>query len=199
MHRGSQVKKLKLTTLAMAIGLALSANAMGGTPSEAQYKKSGETIAANHKSDEAACQSLAGNTKDVCMAEAGGRQNVAKAEREAAYVDSSKHRYDVSIAKADAASAIAKEKCDDLAGNVQDVCRKEAQSAEVAAKAEAERVMKTADATATARDAKTDASKKSAASTQEAAYAVAREKCDSLAGDAQSTCIKDAKALYDPT
>lgn len=193
------MNKLKLTTLAMAIGLALSANAIGGTPSEAQYKKSGEAIAATHKSEEAACQALAGNTKDVCMAEASGRQNVAQAEREAAHENSSKHRYDVSVAKADAALAIANEKCDDLAGNVQDVCRKEAQSAEAAAKAEAERVMKTADATATARDAKADASKESAATTQEAAYAVAKEKCDSLAGDAQSTCIKDAKALYDPT
>lgn len=193
------MNKLKLTTLAMAIGLALSASAMGGTLSEAQYKKAGEAITATHRSDQAACQEMAGNTRDVCMAKANGRETVAKAERESAYRNSSKNRYYVSIAKADAAFAIAKEKCDDLAGNAQDVCRKEAQSAEVAAKAEAERVQKTADATATARDTAAEASKASAASTQEAAYAVAKEKCDALVGDAQSTCLTQAKAQHGAT
>jgi len=77
------------------------------------------------------------------MAEANGRESVAKAELEATYESSNKHRYDVSMAKASAAYAIANEKCDDLAGNAQDVCRKEAQSTEIAAKAEAERVRRT--------------------------------------------------------
>src|SRR5512137_2902222 len=132
----------------------MSASAMGGTMSEAQYKAAGETIAAKHRSDEAACEAMAGNTKDVCMAEANGRENVAKAEREASYDGSSKHRYDVSMAKASAAYSVANEKCDDLAGNAQDVCRKEAKGTEVNAKAEAERVHKTADVNATAHDSK---------------------------------------------
>jgi len=177
----------------------MSASAMGGTMSEAQYKKAGETISAKHRSDEAACQAMAGNTRDVCMAEANGRESVSKAEREATYDGSSKHRYDVSMAKASAASSVANEKCDDLAGNAHDVCRKEAQGTEVAAKAEAERAYKTADVNAAARDANTEASKKAAASKQEAAHAVAKEKCDSLAGEAQTTFIKDARALHGQT
>jgi len=31
----------------------------------------------------------------------------------------------------------------------------------------------------------------------DAAYAVAKEKCDSLAGDAQNTCIQEARARHD--
>jgi hypothetical protein len=37
------------------------------------------------------------------------------------------------------------------------------------------------------------------ATKQDAAYAVAKEKCDSLSGDAQDKCIKDAKALHGQT
>ena len=190
------MNKRKLTALSAAIGLVMSASAVGGTISEAQYRTAAQGISARHATDEAACQAMAGNTKDVCMTEANGRESVAKAELEATYVNSSEHRYDVSMAKASAAYAIANEKCDDLAGNTQDVCRKEAQSVEVAAKAEAERVHKTADASATVRDATSDADKKAATEKREAAYAVAKEKCDSLAADAQAKCIQEAKALH---
>jgi len=195
-HRGTPLNNRKLTVLSAAIGLAMSASAMGGTLSEAQYKTAAQIISARHTSDEATCQALAGNTKDVCMAEANGRESVAKAELEATYESSNKHRYDVSMAKASAAHAIANEKCDDLAGNAQDVCRKEAQSTEIAAKAEAERVQKNADSTANARDATSDADKKAATEKRDAAYAVAKEKCDSLAASAQATCIQEAKALH---
>lgn len=186
----------KLTVLSAAIGLAMSAGAMGGTLSEAQYKSAAQVISARHASDEASCQALAGNTKDVCLAEANGRESVAKAELEATHESSNQHRYDVSMAKAGAAYAIANEKCDEFAGNAQDVCRTEAQSTEVAAKAEAERVQTTADANATARDATSDADKKAATETRDAAYAVAKEKCDSLAAAAQATCIQEAKARH---
>lgn len=190
------MNKRNLTALSAAIGLVMSASAMGGTLSEAQYRTAAQGISARHASDAATCLTMAGNTKDVCMAEANGRESVAKAELEATYDDSSKHRYDASMARASAAHAIAKEKCDDLAGNAQDVCRKEAQSAEVAAKAEAERVQKTADANATARDATSDADRTATAEKRDAAYAVAKEKCDSLAAEAQATCIQEAKARH---
>jgi hypothetical protein len=190
------VNKRKLAAISAAIGLAMSAGAMGAAISEAQYKTTGESISARHQSDEAACLAMAGNTKDVCTAEANGRESVAKAELELSFVDSDKHRYDVAMAKANAAYAIANEKCDDVAGNAQDVCRKQAQSAEVAAKADAERIQKTADANATADVATTEAGTKAATEKRDAAYAVAKEKCDSLAVDAKATCIQEAKALH---
>ena len=45
----------------------------------------------------------------------------------------------VTIAKAEADYRVAKEKCDDSAGNAKDVCLKEAKAAEAAAKAEAKK------------------------------------------------------------
>ena len=190
------MNKHKLTALSAAIGLAMSASAMGGTISEAQYKTAGQSISARHTADQVACEAMAGNSKDVCAAQANGRQSVAKAELELRYADTTEHRYDVRVAKANAAYAIANEKCDDLAGNAQDVCRKEAQRAEVAAKADADRAQTTAGANATAHDATSDAAKKAATEKRDAAYAVAKEKCDSLAAGAQATCIQEAKALH---
>lgn len=190
------MNKLKITALSAAIGLAMSASAVGASLSEAQYKSAGQRISAQHTVDLATCEALAGNRKDVCIAETNGRQNVAKAELELSYGDSDKHRHDVRIAKADAAYAIANEKCDDLAGNAQDVCRKEAQSAQVAAKAEAEQAQTTADANANASEATKAADKQAALEKRNAAYAIAKEKCDSLANDAKVTCIQEAKARY---
>jgi hypothetical protein len=71
---------------------------------------------------------MAGNTKDVCMAEANGRESIAKAEREASYDSSSKNRYDVSMTKASAAYSIANEKCDSLAGDAKATCIKDARA-----------------------------------------------------------------------
>ena len=161
------MNKLKITALSAAIGLAISASAMGASLSEAQYKSAGQRISARHTADLATCEALAGNRKDVCNAEADGRQNVAKAELELSYGDSDKHRHDVRIAKADAAYAIANEKCDDLA-----------------------------DANATASEATKAADKQAALEKRNAAYAIAKEKCDSLANDAKVTCIQEAKARY---
>jgi hypothetical protein len=191
------LNKRKLALLSAAIGLALSAGAMGADISEAQYKTAEQGISARHTSDQTACEAMAGNRKDVCMEEAKGRQNVAKAELELSHGNSAEHRQDVRIAKANAAYAVANEKCDELGGNAQDVCRKEAQSAQVAAKADAERMQTTAESNATARDAAADAAKKASAEKDDAAYAVAKEKCDSLAGVAQNTCITEAKARHD--
>ena len=190
------MNKRNLTALSAAIGLAMSAGAMGAGISEAQYRSEGQRIAARHTNEQVSCESMAGNSKDVCQAEANGRESVAKAELEASYQDSSKNRYEVGMARANAAYAVANEKCDDAAGNVQDVCRKEAQSAEVAAKADAERILKTVDAKAGQQDATTEADQKAETEKRNAAYAVAKEKCDALGEKAQATCIAEAKARH---
>jgi hypothetical protein len=165
------LNKPNLNALSAAIALAISASAMGAGISEAQYKSAGQSIAARHTNDQAICESMAGNSKDVCQAEANGRESVAKAQLESSYSESGKSLHEVRLAKANAAYAIANEKCDDAAGNIQDVCRKEAQSVEVAAKADAEK--------------------------RAAAYAVAREKCDALGEKAQATCIQEARFRYE--
>ena len=85
------------------------------------------------------------NAKDVYMADAKGKEKVAKAELEARYKPSEKACYAVSVANAEADYAVAKEECDDKAGNDKKVCVKEANAAEARAKADAKAQMKTAD------------------------------------------------------
>ena len=90
-----------------------------------------------YKMDKDACSSRSGNAKDICLAEAGGKEKVAKANAEAAYKATPKVREDARVARAEAAHSVAKEKCDDLSGNGKDVCVKEADAALVKAKADA--------------------------------------------------------------
>jgi hypothetical protein len=149
-----------------------------------------------YKTDKDACSSRSGNAKDICIAEANGKEKVAKADAEAAYKSTPKAREDARVARAEATHYVAKEKCDDLSGNAKDVCLKEADAALVKAKADAkvDRV---------AADTKEDAAMKQAEARQQAAqdkrnadYKVAIEKCDALSGAAKNTCISDAKVQY---
>lgn len=141
------------------------------------------------------------------MAEAKGREKVALAQLHATNEPSEKARYEARIAKADAVHSVAKERCDDRSGNDKDVCMKEAASAHTAALADAKAQMKTADANKDAivksekagaqADKKIAVARKDAAEDKrDAAYAVAKEKCDALAGDPKELCIKDAKVKY---
>jgi hypothetical protein len=199
--------KFRLTALAAALGLAISATAFGAIVSKSEYKASKDQITAKYKSDRAACKGMTGNANDICVEEAKGNEKVARAELEAHYKPTNGNLYDARVAKADAAYAVAKEKCDDLAGNAKDVCVKEAKAAHVAARADAKVAVKTAevnatahaktvDANATAREKTADLKKDAAADKRSADFAVAKEKCDALAGDLKANCIKDAKARY---
>lgn len=210
------MKKLSVNGLVLAVGLAFSVGAMAQAMTKVHYKTAKTGISAEFKLAKAACDSFSANAKDLCLAEASGKEKVATAELNARFVPSEEASYKVRLARADADAALALEKCDDLAGNVKDVCVKEAKAAAVTAKANARAHMKTAlaheaafektrkaqgvadekaaQAQAKADDissaARTDAAKEMDA----AAYAVAKEKCDALAGDAKGNCIKDATA-----
>ena len=94
-------------------------------------------------------------------------------------------RNKVATAKADAAYAVAKEQCDDKAGNAKDTCVAEAKAAHTKALADVKLSKKVGEARQDAIEDK-----------HEADYKVAVQKCDALAGDAKSTCISDAKTRY---
>ena len=141
------MNKLYTTAIAAAITLAFSTGALAAQGmSKDEYKAGNDRIAAEFKSAKAACDSLSANAKDVCMAEAKGKQKVAKAELEASNQPSDRTHYAVSIAKAQADYSVAKEKCDDKAAGDKKTCVKEAKAAEARAKADAKAQMKTADA-----------------------------------------------------
>ena len=83
----------------------------------AQAKKDAD---AQYKMDREACASLSGNAKDICIAEAKGKDDVARAEAAVAYENTAKTRENARVAHARATYDVSMEKCDDLAGNKKD-------------------------------------------------------------------------------
>lgn len=196
-----------LSLISAAFLLALGSSAIASTMSKAEYGAAKNDITTKYQESQKTCKSMSGNTKDICNAEAKALKMVSEAELEEKNNPSVKHQYDVRIAKAEGSYAVAKEKCDDLAGNAKDVCRKEAKSAYIAAKADAKVSKSTSETNTTAREKtheanqaahekNTDVRKDAAAEKRDAEYAVAKEKCDSMSGTAKENCIKDAKAHY---
>ena len=151
---------------------------------------------AQYKLDKEACQSLSGNAKDICMAEAKGKDHIANAEADAAYENTPKARADARVAHAQAIYDVAFEKCDDLAGNPKDVCVKEAKAELVKGKANAKVDRVVADTRADAAAKQTDARKEAAVDKRDADYKVAIEKCDALAGPSKDSCIGNAKTQF---
>lgn len=201
------MNKLKINAIAIAIGLAFGTGAFAQTMSKDEYKSARDNIAVQYKASGMACESLSGNAKDICKAEASGREKVARADLDASNKPSADTRYKLRVTHAEADYMVAKEKCDDAAGNVKDVCLKEAKSASVAAKADAKANMKTANAnrqaaetSAKARDTAAeqgaDARRDAASDKRKAEFSVAKEKCEAFAGDAKSNCLSDAKARF---
>jgi hypothetical protein len=149
-----------------------------------------------YKVDKDACSSRSGNTKDICLAEANGKEKVAKADAEAAYKNTPIAREDARVTRAEATYGVSKEKCDELAGNPKDVCVKEADAALVKAKADAKVDRVTADTRQDSATKQADAVKEATAEKRNAEYKVAIEKCDALAGPAKDSCISSAKVQY---
>jgi hypothetical protein len=169
-------------SLVMAGLLALPlAQAVG--MSRGDYNAARSRIGADYKTDRVACAVHAGNAKDVCVEEAEAKQKVALAELEYGYSGKSVDQTKLKVAIAESDYAVAKEKCDDQAGNAKDVCVKEAKAVETKALADAKMGQQIGDAKLDASEAKRDAD-----------YQVAVEKCDALAGDAKASCLSAAKA-----
>lgn len=172
------------TSLVVTALLSIPA-AYGATMAKADYTLGKTRISADYKADKAACGSLAGNAKDICVEEAKGKEKVARAELEYGYTGKPADQTKVLVAKAKATYEVAKEKCDDLAGNAKSVCVKEAKAAETKALADAKLGKQVGEAKKDAAEDKRDAD-----------YKVATEKCNALAGDAKASCVASAKASF---
>jgi hypothetical protein len=201
------MKNFNTSMFVLAIGLAFGGTAMAQGMSKSDYQVGKDKIAAEYKAGKASCDSLSGNAKDVCVEQAKGKEKIEKAEHEANYKPTAKTRYQARVARAEADYEVAKERCDDQSGNAKDVCIKEAKSAEVAAKADAKMQMettsanntaqqKTADARSDASDKKQEARQDATADKQEAQYKLEREKCDTYAGTAKTSCMDSVKARF---
>ncbi len=196
-----------LSGVALAVCFLSGTSVMAQTMSSSDFSANKSRIKAEYKADKKGCGSLTSNAKDICVAEAKGKEAVALAELDNGYKPTQKTVYNVSVAKGDAAYGVAKEKCDDLKGNPKDVCVKEAKAARTAVKADATAKMKTsaantkaneksADANATANSDKKDARADASADKRAAQLKVAQEKCDSLSSNAKDACLATAKSNY---
>lgn len=163
----------------------LASTAHAATQTRAERDAAEDRIEASYKTDRSVCKSLQSNAKDVCEQQAKGREKVAKAELQASYTGKASDLDQLRLVKADTAYSVAKEMCDDKAGNDKDVCVKEAKA--VQAKSRADTKMGE-----TVRDAITD----DVQVKLDADYKVAAEKCDSLAGEARSSCMTQAKTKF---
>lgn len=178
--------KYRLPTIA-AMTLALCCGAASAAVDEAKlvYKQAQETAASNYKVARARCDAIAGNPKDVCVAEAKAAR-VRTEEEAGAYYKNTLKAYTKSRVKiAEATYDLDKAKCGALAGNQKDVCISQAKATLVATKADATADKKAMEARADAREDK-----------RTAEYQVAREKCDAFAGATKDSCMSAAKAQY---
>ena len=165
----------------LALPMAQAATSM----SKPDYSAAKSRISADYKTDKAGCAALSANAKDVCIEEAKAKEKVARAELEYGYTGKVGDRNKLAEVKAKSAYAVAKEKCDDQAGNAKDVCVKEAKAVEVKALADAKLMKETG-----------EAKKDAAADKTNADYKVVIEKCDALAGDAKTACVNAAKMKF---
>ena len=97
--------------------------------------------------------------------------------------DQATAEYKSAVKKAEADYKAAKRQCDSMKGNEKDVCVKEAKAAEKKAKADAKARRDSMSARAEAGDEKRKADR-----------SVAKERCESLSGDAKDACERQAKS-----
>lgn len=180
-----------LGPLARAIVFAFVA--LGGAAASAQplsmsgpqYEAAKERIHGSYQSAKENCDRLAGNARDICHAEAKGKQQVQEAELDYRRTGSAADATKVDQLRADAAYDVAKEMCDDRAGHEKEVCLQEAKAAQVRARADA----KAAAATATSR-------REATSEKRDADYDLALKRCDGYSGRTKSDCVDAAKARY---
>ncbi len=100
------MNKFNISSILVVLGLAFSVSAIAQNMSKDEHEAVEKQIVAEYKLDKAQCESLTGNAEDICMAEAKGKEKVAKAELEAKFKPSKEADYKVSVAKAEANYAL---------------------------------------------------------------------------------------------
>jgi hypothetical protein len=181
MNQPSTLLRLAATAL-----LATSFVAAGAaTLSPTTYDRARAELKATYKADREACNQQSGNAKDICVETVNGREKVAMAhlqyQRTAAAKDMSK----LNEARYEARYEVAKEVCDDQAGNAKSVCVAQAKAARDKAKANAKMAKDVTEARQDADETK-----------MKADFDVAQKRCDAMSGDAKDACVASARARF---
>ena len=186
----------KQTLIATVLAAALAGPSYAEM-TRAEVNAAQDRISADAKAAKARCDNLSGNTKDICMAEAKGKEKIAKAELDARKKNyTPEARHDLDVARADANYDVAKQKCDEKAGNDKDVCMKDAKAALTAAKSDAKVQFEANKSGKRANERVSDAREEATQDKRRAEFIAARERCDALSGDAKDRCVNDAKNRF---
>ncbi|WP_338758752.1 hypothetical protein [Massilia sp. METH4] len=176
-------------TLRVALGavllLCVTAAAAATPEAKALFENARAAAAADYRAARERCNSLAGNPKDVCIAEAKATRVRAEADATAQYRNTLRAYTKARIDIANADFALDRTRCGALAGNERDVCVERAKASRTAALADAKADKKVIEARSDAREDK-----------RIAEYKVAAEKCDALAGTAKDQCVAATKSQF---
>jgi hypothetical protein len=93
-----------------------------------EYKREKDRIEADAKGAKEQCKSMKANAKDVCEAEAKGKEKLAKKELDLKKNPNDKNAQDLEKMKAEVAYEVAKEKCEDMKGAEMASCKKNAKA-----------------------------------------------------------------------
>ena len=96
--------------------------------SNAEYQAEKDRVEADAKAAKKACDALKDNAKDICQAEAKGKEKLAKKELDLKKNPNDKNRTDLEKMKVEVAYEIAKEKCEDQKGADALSCKKQAKA-----------------------------------------------------------------------
>ncbi len=180
---------MKSPILVILLGVALiaaaEASAAPGPEAKAIYAQAKDKAELDYKAARARCDVIAGNPKDVCVAEAKAMRVRTEEEASALYRNTLKAYTQSRLKIASANYDLDKAKCAALTGNDKDVCIKQAKATLISAQADAKADKKAIEARTDARDDKRDAE-----------YKVALEKCDAFAGAVKDSCVSTAKSQY---
>jgi hypothetical protein len=165
--------------------LAACGTAAAANITEAAHDAARDRLKASYKMELDACDRLAGNTKDICVETVKGKEKVALAHLQYQRSGDAKDMNKLVEARHDARYEVAKEVCDDQAGNPKDICL-------ATAKADLEKAKADAKMTKDVRAAHNDL----VDAKDKADYKLAAERCDAMSGNDKDACVASARARY---
>jgi hypothetical protein len=178
--------RLSIVRAACAVATGVICAAAGAANiSAAVYGRASDDLKATYKTERDACNQMSGNVKDICEETAKGKEKVAMAHLQYQRSGDAKDMAKLTEARYDARYEVAKEVCDDQAGNAKDVCVAKAKADHDKAKADAKLQKSVTEARNDAVDDKAKAD-----------YKVASQRCDAMSGDAKDVCMASARARY---
>lgn len=170
------MKLLIATLLATAAGASFAAPTFALNHDPATYRNATQKAAADYRDAIAKCDTMSGNGKDVCVAEAKLARTQTEAKALAKYSNSPASREKARTNLAEAEFTLAKARCDGKSGAEKDECMNNAKSVHTAALADAK------------------AGRSSPAATgAPVATAAAIDKCAQAAGDSKTACVIETK------